>query len=232
MVACLFAAVNVTAQSNSLSKSGSTITISIDTVTLGVQKYLDTVDIMLSASGCPIAGADLKIGFDSYALNILEILRGELLDSCQWDFFDSKASIDQGKENHPRSTWKVLALSEFVPDSVRPLCYDFDRPVSIARLVVQLDSTRIRILLDSFVPIYFYWEDCTDNTVTNVRGDSLLISAAVDGVSCTDSAAIASKFPTRLGAPPVCISPRAVNKPVRKVVFQSGGIRIEENTKQ
>ena len=230
----------ISAQTDSLAKAPTYLNFSIEKGVVGANKSVDTLDIMLATSGYTIAGVDLKIGFDSYALEILEVLRGELLDSCNWEFFDTKASIDQGKEGFPRSIWQVVMLSEFIPDSVRPICYSFKRPVSIARLVVSLNADRARIMPDTLLPIYFFWEDCSDNTVTNVSGDSLMMSLVVDGVSSASSSGAGAaniqppvttparfiSFPSRLGAPDNCINPRAINKPTRKLVFQSGGVRV------
>ncbi len=216
----------VSAQSDSLSKFSANLNISIETANLGAHKIIDTLDVLISTARYTIAGMDMKIGFDSYAMDILEVLRGELPDSCQWEFFDTKASIDQGKEGYPRSIWQVVMLSGFIPDSVRPICYSFKRPVSIARLVVQLNIERARIMSDTLLPIYFFWEDCSDNTVTNVSGDSLMMSIVVDGVSYSDSLGQNVSFPTRFGTPTSCIKPKAKNKPMRRLVFHSGGMRI------
>jgi len=230
----------VSAQTDSLSKSPAYPNFSIETGTLGAYKSVDTLDIMLSTAGYPIAGVDLKIGLDSYAMEILEVLRGELPDSCEWEFFDTKSSIDQGKEGYPRSIWQVIMLAEFMPDSVRPTCHSFNRPVSIARLVVMLNTDRARIMPDTLFPIYFFWEDCSDNTVTNISGDSLIMSLVVDGVASTDSFSVGAghvqpagttparyiSFPSRLGAPDACINPKARNKPTRRLVFQSGGVKV------
>ncbi len=243
IIPCIFYLIlscSVSAQTDSLSKSPPNLVLSIETATLGVAKAIDTLDILLSASGYPIAGMDLKIGFDSYAIEVIKILRGELPDSCQWEFFDTKASIDQGKEGYPRSIWQVITLAEFMPDSVKPICYGFDRPVSVVRLVVMLNTERVRIMPDTLLPIYFLWEDCSDNTVTNVKGDSLMMFLMVDGASSDDFSSVGAghvqpfgttparliSFPSRLGTPDNCINPKAKNKPTRRLVFQSGGIRV------
>jgi hypothetical protein len=229
------------AQSEPSKETPEILELTIETAALGAHKLIDTIDIQINSFGYLFAGTDLKIGLDAYAIDILEILRGEILDSCAWELFDVKASIDQGKENYPRSIWTILALSDFMPDTVRPGCYGFGRPASIARLVVALDSTRARVLNDSLFPIYFFWEDCTDNTVTNVSGDTLMMSIIVNGVySATGASSVspgltppgntparAIEFPSRFGAPEHCISPRVKNKPVRKLLFKSGGVRLQ-----
>lgn len=216
------------AQNDSLIKSRSQIVFSIDTIKFDFGQLKDTVDIIVSNTNQLIAGFDLKIGFNSYAFDILEVFPGAIPDSCKWEIFNAKNSIGSKGEGSPHSIWQIIGMAEFVPDTVRPLCYSIDRPASIARLVIELDSNRVRKMSSNFLPIYFYWEDCTDNTVTNVLGDSLLMSMSVDGISYSDSTGMAFKFPTRYGSPTSCISRKAKNKPVRKLAFVNGGVAIGE----
>lgn len=214
------------AQSDSLSIPNSILMIKIDTAVFDYEHLRDTVDIILSNIGHPIAGFELNVGVSSRAISILEVLPGEVPDSCNWETFNVKNSIGRNAEGAPGAVWQIVGMAEFVPDSVRTLCYGFDRPASIARLVVELDSNRVRTSGQDFWPIYFYWQDCTDNTVTNTLGDSLMMSVSVDGISYSDSTGMAFNLPSRYGAPGSCIKPKAQNKPIRKVAFVNGGVRL------
>ncbi|HEX2897743.1 MAG TPA: hypothetical protein VHP63_06820 [candidate division Zixibacteria bacterium] len=214
------------AQDDSILISNQTIIIKIDSAVFDHEHLLDTVDIILNNTGLPIAGFDLNVGISSRALRILEVLSGEVLYSCNWETFNAKNSIGGNWEGAPIATWQILGLAEFMPDSIRPLCYGLERPASIARLVVELDSNLVRTSRQDFWPIYFYWQDCSDNTVTNTLGDSLFMSVSVDGISYSDSTGTAFKFPTRYGTPNSCIKPKAQNKPTRKVALVNGGVRL------
>ena len=214
------------AQIDSISISNQTIIIEIDSAVFDYEHLRDTVDIILTNIGHPIAGFELNVGVSSRAISILEVLPGEVPDSCNWETFNVKNSIGGSVEGAPGAVWQIVGMAEFIPDSVRPLCYGFDRPASIARLVVELDSNRVRTSGQDFWPIYFYWQDCSDNTVTNTLGDSLLMSASVDGISYSDSTGMAFNLPSRYGAPGSCIKPKAQNKPIRKVAFVNGGVRV------
>jgi len=228
-------------ESDLLIKQPETLPLWIETVRIDMVKNAATIDIMFDAPGFPIAGADLKIGYDSYSIDIVKITRGELPDYCKWEMFDTKVSIDQGKEGYPRSIAQIVTLAEIVADSANRKCKSFDRPVSIARLEITFDKTDAPKLTDTLLPVYFFWEDCTDNTITNESGNSLYMSLVVDGVASVKSInadtdklippgttpAGAITFPSRYGAPDLCIKPKALNKPVRKLVFKSGGVLIK-----
>ncbi len=222
----VFANHRTIAQSDSLSIPNSILIIRIDTAIFDYEQLRDTVNIILANTGHPIAGFELNVGVSSRAISILEILPGEVSDSCNWETFNIKNAIGGNAEGAPSAIWQILGMAEFMPDSVRPLCYGFDRPASIARLVVELDSNKVRTSGRDFWPIYFYWQDCTDNTVTNTLGDSLLMSVSVDGISYSDSTGMAFNLPSRYGAPGSCIKPKAQNKPIRKVAFVNGGVRV------
>lgn len=217
---------NSFAQPDSLKISNQPIVITIESAVFDFKHLLDTVDIILENAGRPIAGFDLNIGASSRALVILEILPGEVPDSCNWETFNVKNSLDGNGEGSRIATWQILGLAEFMPDTIAPLCYGFERPATIARLVVELDSNQIRTSRQDFWPIYFYWQECSDNTVTNTLGDSLFMSTSVDGISYSDSTGSAFRFPTRYGTPGSCIKPKAQNKPTRKVAFVNGGVRV------
>ncbi len=195
------------------------ITIENESYSLG--QLIDTVDISIESSGKPIGGVDIKIGFDSPALEILEIIPGEIPDSCGWKFFNTRDVSFKTSGEAPTGVWQILAMAEFGGDTVRAVCYGFDRKASIAKLIIHVDSSKLDLETDSALAIFFYWQDCGDNTVTNISGDSLYLSL----ISANEKDTL-RVFPSRIGAPDSCINPKAQNKPVRGVVFESGGVRI------
>ena len=196
------------------------ITIESESYSLG--QLIDTIDIDIESSGKPIGGVDIKIGFDSPALEILEIIPGEIPDSCRWKFFNSRDFSFKTSGDAPLGVWQILAMAEFGGDTVRPLCYGFDRKASLAKLIIHVDSSKLDLETDSMLQIFFYWQDCGDNTVTNISGDSLYLSAELD-----DKKSAPRVLPSRTGAPASCINPKAQNKPVRGVGFESGGVVME-----
>ena len=207
------------ADSTKADRPHSKITIENESYSLG--QLIDTIDISIESSGKPIGGVDIKIGFDSPALEILEIIPGEIQDSCGWNFFNSRDVSFKTSAEAPIGVWQILAMAEFGGDTVSAVCYGFDRKASIAKLIIHVDRSQIDLETDSILQIFFYWEDCGDNTVTNISGDSLYLSLISDNEKDT-----LRVLPSRIGAPASCINPKAQNKPVRGVGFESGGVRI------
>lgn len=174
-----------------------------------------------------MGGVDLKFGFDSDLFEIVTIIQGKIPDSCGWKIFNSREAVETEKEGMPQSMWQILAMAEFGPDSLRPVCFSINQPSSLARLIVRLDTSKFRTpFLDTIIPIYFLWADCTDNTVTNGSGDSLFISESVDELHSTDPSVLGARFPTSLGASSKCINSRAQNPPMRMIAFKNGGVHI------
>ncbi len=198
--------------------------ITIETESYFLGQLIDTVDISIESSGKPVGGVDIKIGFDSPALEILEIIPGEIPDSCGWKFFNSRDVSFKTSAEAPIGVWQILAMAEFGGDTVSAVCYGFDRKASIAKLVIHVDSSKLDLETDSILQIFFYWEDCGDNTVTNISGDSLYLSAELN-----DKRSAPRALPSRIGAPASCINPKAQNKPVRGVGFESGGVVINSD---
>ncbi|MCP4685384.1 MAG: hypothetical protein GY867_08040 [bacterium] len=185
----------------------------------------DTLDIILDSYGSTVGGFDLKIAADSPFLEITEVLKGEIPDSCQWEFFNVRRITAGGVEGEPSTLWKITALAEFMTDSTEVPCYGFDRPASMVRLVVS--SVHVDQVQDMSIPIFFYWQMCADNSVSGAEGNQMLVSKQVFDYYDVALESSPDIFPTRFGTPQQCINPSLVNGPVRAVEFHNGGVEFE-----
>ncbi|MFH1686618.1 MAG: DUF6624 domain-containing protein [bacterium] len=184
----------------------------------------DTLSVFLESFGQHVAGFDFRFGLYSHLIDIVEVLPGEIYDSCRWEFFSAKTAVNSGHEGYPTSLWHAVALAETVPDQTRPVCFGFDRKASLLRLVVQ--SAPTELIDDTTVALFFLWEDCGDNTVADASGQNLLISSQVVDYFSDDRPVSQAMFPTRTGAPNPCSPPDAQNPPTRAVEFRNGGIEF------
>ena len=189
---------------------------------------IDTVDITINGFGKGIGGFDIKIGVDSADLQILEILPGELIDSCHWEFFTPRKKTNLPTIQLPLEVWQIIGLSQTVPDSGGPTCFGFDRPAILMRLVIEVESLSgregtYRGLDALFLPIFFYWEDCTDNTFSTESGDTLCVSSRVFDKGLQEISGKRPLFPSRTGVPKQCINPSKANHPHKLVDFFNGG---------
>jgi hypothetical protein len=183
----------------------------------------DTLDVMFAANGNSLAGFDLKLAASSDLIEVLDIQPGEIYDSCQWEYFYAGPVRNLGdKSDYPPVLWQAVALAEAVPDQERPECYGFDRPASLLRIIVA-GATR-EILEDTTIPLFFFWEDCTDNTISGKSGDTIFVSASVYDYFGDELPDPKNLFPTRRGSPQQCISPEQSGRILREVDLHNGGI--------
>ncbi len=200
------------------------LALSIERVTSHTMAIYDTLDVSLKGQGISVAGFDIKIAVDNPLIDILEIFPGEIYDSCAWDFFSARRMQPGNREGVPRVMWQAVALADGVPDTTRPVCFGFEREASLLRMVVS--SEHAGPIEDTAVAIFFYWEDCTDNTLSNLTGDTLRLTDRVYDYFPTGDFEGDDLFPTRLGAPQQCINPKSLNRPLRQIECHNGGVEF------
>jgi hypothetical protein len=182
----------------------------------------DTLDIIMEIDNLQPAGFDLKLAVENRLVDIVEILPGEIIDSCLWSLFRPRQVSTDSTGFGPSEIWQIVALSQQVSDSTGPRCYGFERPASIARLVVS--SAHLDSVADTTVGIFFYWESCRDNAMSDRLGSSTLFSKSVEDRIPINWKSSHAAFPTRMGTPDECISDRATNPPRRLISFENGGV--------
>jgi hypothetical protein len=200
-------------------------TVRIDRVLVTDMILRDTIDIIAECGGGEFAGFALKFGVDSRFVDIIEVLPGEVPDSCHWEYFRAFRVNTIDKPGLPRALWQVTALSKFSADSTRAQCLGLGRPASVVRLVVT--SEYVAQVPDTTVPIYFFWQDCRDNVISDPSGDRLMVSSSVFDYFPVDSLGEKDVFPTRFGTPQQCIDPKRPNAPRRVVEFHNGGVQFK-----
>lgn len=205
--------------------SSSNFVVSIQRVTIQTGRLRDTLDIILEAGNNFLAAFDFRVAVDCEFVEILDILQGEIMDSCSWEYFNARAAEPTEREDLPRSVWHVVALAELIPDETRPACFGFDRPVSLVRIVVS--SEHIELVPDTTAAIFFLWERCSDNSISGIRGDTLSMSDQLYDYYPVREFDTKGIFPTHLGAPNQCIDPSVKNRPIRRIDFHNGGVEFE-----
>ncbi len=198
------------------------VILSIDTVTVTDKMLYDTLNLMLTAVDVVPAGFSLKVAAESGLVDIIEILPGEIIDSCHWELFNAREISSDEPNLGPAEIWQIVALAQQVSNKKSLLCYGLKRPASLARLVVS--SAHMAEVPDTTVGIFFYWESCRDNSVSDRRGSVSLMSASVEDRLPVRLTVRHTGFPTRAGAPNECVSSRVANPPKRAVSFQNGGV--------
>lgn len=201
--------------------------VSIQRVIVTDMRIDDTLVISLNSFGNPLAGFELKFAVESPFIYIDTVLPGEIYDSCNWEFFNARQIDTPNKEDYPPVIWQAVALADMMPDTDRPVCFSFEREASLVKLVVS--SEHVARIPDTVAPIFFFWEDCSDNTIAGISGDTLAVSAKVFDYYNVEYTEKQKLFPTRTGAPEQCIDPTARNKPRRQIEFHNGGVEFKMN---
>ncbi len=209
--------------------NGDTLTdpyiVSIERLTVDDMKLYDTLDVTVESFGRSLAGFLFKVGTTSSFAEIVEILPGEVADSCGWEFFRALQVNTIDQPELPPDLWRVTALAKLSADTTQPLCYGFDRPASLMRLVVS--SAHMSRIPDTTAPIFFFWQDCRDNVISDAAGDHLFVSKRVFDYFPVDLPSEKDVFPTRFGAPHQCFNPNIKNAPRRLVEFHNGGVEFK-----
>ena len=157
--------------------------------------------------------------------DIVEVLPGELPETCGWEFFRAVRQPSLEGDERPRQLWKVTALAKISPNPSEPTCLTLGRPASLVKLV--LSSEGRQEIPDHFGSVFFYWEDCRDNVLSDASGDRLLISADVIDPVKMQRPVKGTDFPTRLGTPPGCVDENNPRRPTRQVEFHTGGVEFK-----
>jgi hypothetical protein len=185
----------------------------------------ETLDVTVETYGWPFAAVALKIGTNSPYIDIIAVNRGEIIDSCHWEYFRADRVKTENKQRYPKTLWSVIGLAKFSPDTLKPICLGLQREASIIRLVIA--SAPGVLIRDTTAAIFFLWEDCRDNTLSDASGATLLVSNRVFDYFDSGITPSGEAFPTRLGTPEQCINPGLPLRPRRIIEFHNGGLEFK-----
>ena len=200
--------------------------VRMDRLEVTDMQLFDTLSISVESFGNLIAGFDLKFGTNSSFIDILEVLPGEVNDSCNWEYFGAKV-VNNSNEAYPCQLWQAVAIAKMTPDSTLPTCFGFERTASLLKIVVASETRGY--IPDTLAPIFFFWEDCSDNSLSDETGTAMIISRQVYDYLGTEISDAGQIFPTHRGSPRQCIKPEVRNKPVRQIDFHNGGVTFKQN---
>ena len=187
---------------------------------------LDTVDIFIHPTSTIFKGYALKICAKTDLFTIQEVIPGDFYNECNWEFYSDKQIITDFSAENYLQVWEVIALAEIFADSITPTCYQTDIKKSVAKLII---SKNIHSLSrETAIPIFFLWEDCSDNTIAGESGNDLFVSDQVFHSLENQPLFEKNKFPTTFGIPQTCLKPSSLNSPVKNIDFVNGGIIIKD----
>ncbi|MDH3891555.1 MAG: T9SS type A sorting domain-containing protein [candidate division Zixibacteria bacterium] len=193
----------------------------------------EIVDVVLTKGGEMMGGYDFMIAYDASALVFQAALPGDLHTICGWEYFNYRFGPNGNCGNAcPSGLLEVVAIAETNNGPNHPLCFLLSPPVVLFSLDFLVSDDRT--LECQYVPIRFYWTNCTDNSIAYHPADDPL--SAVQGVSryVVDFDLIGhiedpnTGFPTYTGVQSECLEGGGPGKPapIQFVDFYNGGIDI------
>jgi hypothetical protein len=129
--------------------------------------------VYLHVDGIQLGGLDLLIAYDASALTLHEVIRGPEL--ALWEYFTYRFGATGNCNGAcPSGLVKIVGIADMNNGAAHPLesAYDVDGLVAILKFLV----TSNRTYDCQFVPVAFYWTDCTDNVLSSPDGVTAYIS--------------------------------------------------------
>ncbi len=223
-------------------QQGAPYQVQIEKVHHAFQGQFYDVDITLNSantdSGFGLGGFDILVAYDNSALSFQKAFEGDLynqdtdsIPGCGWEYFTYRFGANGNCNGGcPSGLVRVVGIAETNNGANHPDCGVEVTPITLATLRFLVSNNRTYEC--AYVPIRFFWIDCTDNTLSSEDGHTLFISSGVFEFDTTvvDYGSIQNinfGFPTYLGAQAICDEGTVKGKPVRAVWFTNGGIDIE-----
>jgi hypothetical protein len=209
--------------------------VKIEKVHDALQGHFTEVSITVEHTELDMGGFDFLIAYDASALAFMEATPGQLLEDCEWEYFTYRYGVEGNcGDACPSGLLRIIAIAETNNGPNHPACYgppDTD-PHELASL--RFFVTNDRTYECQYVPIYFFWDDCNDNSISSVDGEVLYIDLAIFDFEGNliwnedddDEFPEDARIPF-VGAPDYCLNPDP-DKPSaeRCIKFIYGGIDI------
>ena len=183
----------------------------------------DTISVYLNSPDSKLGGYDFKIALPNSLYEIVEVIPGDFYNDCGWEFFNSRL-VETAEISYAFTIWQVVAISELFADSVKPSCFSSEEKISLADFVIRKKEGEL--LQEMILPIFFLWEDCSDNTISGRNGTDLYLSQTVMNFGELPDEFVQNKFPTAKGVIPSCVKLSAPNSPKKKITFENGRIIV------
>lgn len=125
------------------------------------------IDIMLYYTDEQVDGFNFLFAFDTEYLTFIEAAPGELVNTCEWEYFTyADESVEKNSGNMPSGLARVIAVADTGSDDHHPdpQCFAYSyygAPVATLRFQIA-DNPSYQGMR---IPVRFYWMSCFDNLV-------------------------------------------------------------------
>lgn len=170
-----------------------------------------------------MGGFDFLIQYDVTMLTLVDATPGALLTACKWEYFTFRYGASGNCSGGcPEGVVRIVALAETNNGPFHPICYN---NASGSELVVlKFLVTNDRTFECLYAPVFFYWLDCGDNTISSKFGDTLWLADKVYFFEGNPTPPFTG-FPSNYGTSDLCLEGDK-GYPMRAIDFKHGGIDI------
>jgi hypothetical protein len=146
-----------------------------------LQGHYVYVPININKGSGYFGGFDFLIGYDQSALIFMGATLAPWLEGC-WEYFTYRFNWNGNCGGScPSGLLRVVGIADLNNGPNHPdpeVCMKF--PGTVTHMVIlQFYVTNDRTFECMFAPIRFLWDDCGDNTMSSIMGDSLFLSRYV-----------------------------------------------------
>jgi hypothetical protein len=210
--------------------------VTIEKIHDQLQGHYTDVRIMLdnTYTNMNMGGFDFLIAYDASVLAFVEASPGMLLTNCGWEYFTYRFGYAGNcGDACPSGLMRIVALAETNNGPNHPTGYNNTDCQSNELAVLNFFVSNDRTFECMYVPINFYWMDCTDNVISSQYGDTLFLEDKVfhyrcDGpyVDVSDEAYLIDDFPSLWGLQDEWCMEGDKEYPLHAIDFYGGGIDI------
>lgn len=197
--------------------------------------YTDvTINLDDTYTNMNMGGFDFLIAYDASVLTFVEATPGALLTNCGWEYFTYRFGYAGNCGNAcPSGLMRIVALAETNNGPNHPTGYNNTECQSDELAILSFFVSNDRTFECMYVPINFYWMDCTDNVISSQFGDTLFLEDRVFHYRCTgpyvdvsDEVYLIDDFPSLWGLQDEWCMEGDKEYPLHAIDFYGGGVDI------
>jgi hypothetical protein len=221
-VACFVALVVMSGQESgtALANSQSPFEIQIEKAHNVMPGHLTTVDIKFNGGTYEMAGFDFLISFDEKVLSFVDADAGEFFNRCGWGLYSYRYNDVDGSMANVSTGYIRLIGSANAENADDPECFLPTAGETLVSMIFKM-TAGCKHRCQS-VPLRFYWNDCSDNTILLRSGNTLAMSRMVYDHNGTVLTQTKYELPGIFGAPNNCFEGGPPDQ-TRLIDFYSGG---------
>ena len=199
------------------------------------QGYYENVSITVENSSYDFEAFDFLIAYDASALSPVEVIKGQWLANCDWEYFTYRFGVNGNCGTAcPSGLLRIVAIAEMNDGAHHPTCYGPPDRSEYELAIMRFLVTNDRTFECQYVPITFFWSDCGDNSISGMDGEIMYIDNIIYDFAGNvvwdedfDAEYPESERIPYIGAPDLCLNTDP-DKPnaVRCIEFVFGGVDI------